>query len=267
MKTARRLLACLLGLCLSASAGHTFNGTSDYMSIPGNGTAVDLAGAGASMSIWFKISSLALSHVQPVSKGYATNNTQQYYIEVNNTTVGGFWYQSTSINHFITVTCSTALTANVWHHFASTWSSSTAGHPLLTGFAFAYLDGAQCGSVSTGSNAVMARQGGGSSIPNLCFGGFATTGIGGACTTINFPGQLGEVAIWSDELSPNQVKSLASGVPAWQIKAGPAQIGSLVGYWPLWGVVANEPDLSGNFGNATVHGTTLSNHPPMSAGR
>jgi hypothetical protein len=260
----RRVAILLLCLSISAHAGRTFNGSTDVVAINGNATALDLSGQAATISFWIKMSVLPIAEQIPVSKGYGGNNTEQYYVSIG---IGGnvtsFFYQNVPLNHFINTACSTNLTTNTWYHIAASYSASTVSVPQLTGFSYVYLNGVKCGQTGTGANGFLSRQGGSSNIPSVCFGGYATTGVGGACSTLNFAGTLAEVAIWSDELTPNQIQSLASGVPPWLIQDGPAHIGGLVGYWPLYGASSPEPDLSGNALNGVLTGTSGTNHPPM----
>jgi hypothetical protein len=70
--------------------------------------------------------------------------------------------------------------------------------------------------------------------------------------------RLGDVAVWTTNLSQIEISALAKGARPKDVRSG-----SLVGWWPLDGLQSPEPDLSGNAYNGTLTGTTAAFGPPF----
>lgn len=71
-------------------------------------------------------------------------------------------------------------------------------------------------------------------------------------------GSIAEVPYWTASLTANEIAGLAKGARARRVRSA-----SVFAYWPLFGKLSPEPDLSGNKNNATLTGTSGSNHPPV----
>lgn len=265
VRTKLFLICALAFFCAApgARAGRKFNGTTDLISIPAVGNVLDLNNQEAmTFSFWFYIpTAVPGTEVQPFGKGSDTNSTYVYSAIIslagNAGKISGRWRQNIALNHDVLEVCPTILQPNTWYNFVGSYSTSTVAHPLYTGFAHVFLNGTLCASGGTGTNGALEGQSGN---PNICIGGIANGATPGICTTANFPGTVAEVAVWNDELSVSQAKSLATVCPL-AVPFGPSG-GKIIGYWPLYAAHSPEPDLSGNVNSGTLTGTTLGNHPP-----
>lgn len=218
--------------------GRGFNGTTSTISVPGNGTAIDLTEE-ITLCSWFNTTTIS-SVEQDVLSKWGPTVGNQYELLINYPSTGNVSsvFHESAVPGTITNTHSVVLTVpNVWHHILSVWSVSQ-------GFTAIYLDGV-IGQFS-------ATHG-----PLISNGHNLIIGAGDTGTRLPFVGILAEAAIWNIVLSNGEISSLAAGTPPNQIRRT-----SLQGYWPLYGAASPEPDLSGNLDNGTVTLATLANHSP-----
>lgn len=248
MKT---LTAFVLLLTLPCFAGRSFNGTTDVLTLAGNGNAIDLTGQKLTVSMWLYIPSLPGAEVDPMGKCQAAAQCQ-YLLFLNEpghaNQLGFYVRDQVSLNHDQFVYCTTVPTTSVWHNFVAAMDFSATGNNML-----AYLDGVQCGANAVTNVAFIVSLG-----ANLWIGGSPASFGNGPAT--HFAGRIAETAIWAARLSAGEVQSLATG-------QSPANVNrsTLVGYWPLLALASPEPDLSGNLINAVLTGTTAVNHCPCRA--
>jgi hypothetical protein len=126
--------------------------------------------------------------------------------------------------------------ANVWAHFALTWTSS------LQTF---YINGVSRGTQAFTFSSPGAQQ--------FCIGNINTS-TGGD----ELHGNVADFAYWSTNLSAAELTALANGARPYRIRTGS------LGLWlPLDGRQSPEPDLSGKALNGTVSGATLAFGPPF----
>lgn len=255
-----RILLTILLLSTLAFAGRRFNGTTDTISVPGNGTSIDLNNE-MTMSVWFNPSVYNSTEQDLVSK-WGTTVGNQYELIFNYPTSGkvtAAWKESGVPNQIIN-TCGTTLTvANVWHHLAATWSVSG-------GVTSLYLDGSQCIFVSTHGPLI-------SNGHNLILGA-SDTGTLNPTSAI-----LAEVCIYNVALGNAEIASMAKGTPCSRIRTT-----ALAGYWPMTGAGSSVsltslnldqthtgwqyappcvgPSCAGGTGTATVTSYTLNNATP-----
>lgn len=259
MKFTAIILALLLSL--PASAGRSFNGSTDKAQVA-SGSAVDLYGGNfVTLSCWVYVSSVPVSEANPCGKGSNNNGTESYYINLSQSghsgNFGAHFFQTTIVDHNVDVFCATSISSHTWYNVVAIFDSTNGGG---SGNAYIYLNGSLCAQ-GTGPNGALVLPGVGN--PDWCFGSYATTGTPGACTTINFSGIVAEAALWNIALKANQAKALYTVCPV-GAAARRMTMPPPVAYWPLTGASGTsiEPDLSGNKLNATLTGTAAANHPP-----
>lgn len=237
-----RTLITILLFTSMAFAGRKFNGTTDTISVPGNGTPIDLA-TEMTLSVWFKTTTISAVEQDILSKWGPTVGNQ-YELLINFPSTGNVTsaFHEAGIPGTIVNTCSVNLTVpNVWHHMASVWSVSQ-------GFTGIYLDGVLCQFSATHGSVI-------SNGANLIIG------AGDTGTRLPFVGTLAEACIYNATLPTGEINSLAKGTPCNKVHAT-----NLVGYWPMTGATALvEPDLSGKLDNGTVTGTIVAPHCPCNS--
>jgi hypothetical protein len=132
----------------------------------------------------------------------------------------------------------TGVTANVWHHGAAVFASSTSRTPYLNGVA---------GSTETTSKVP-------ASVNRISVGRL------GRLAPIGYmDGNIAEAAIWNVALTQAEISALATG--ALPVNVRPS---ALVFYAPLLGGDSPEPDLSGGGRPLTVTGaTSISDLAPL----
>lgn len=244
----KNVLALLFLVTLPCFAGRSFNGSTDVLTLPGNGNAIDLTGQKLTISMWLFIPSLPGGEVDPLGKCLSAGQCQ-YMVFLNEpghaNQLGLYVRDQVSLNHDQFVYCTTVPTTSAWHNFVATLDWSGSGNNML-----AYLDGVQCGATGVTNIAAIVSLG-----ASMWIGGSPASFGNGPAT--HFTGHIAETAIWSARLSAGEVQSLATG-------QSPANVqrANLVGYWPLLGLASPEPDLSGNLISAALTGTAAVNHCP-----
>lgn len=238
----KKFIALLLFVALSANLGQaarSFNGTTDTISIPGIGNALDITTGPLTVAFWMYITANVAG--DPLSK--SNTSTYQWLFEYN---FGGTHQISanvvqTGVPPTNTVTCATTLSLNTWYHVAITWDTSGGIYTL-------WLNGNSC--VTVALHGVIASNAG-----NIFVGSF-----GGNSTF--FQGRVAEAGVWNASLPLLEIRTLATGVPPSRVHAT-----NLVGYWPLYGAsgATVEPDASGHKFNGTITGTTSASHCPCSS--
>jgi len=231
-------LITVLSLALSspALASRTFNGTSDFATISGSGTAIDITGQQISIAAWVYFSVVPTAEEEPMAK--ADTSATQYEIYINasgqpSKTLGIYVRQSTSLAHDVFMNCSSQAIVG-WNIIVATYSSVSTNW-------FVYCQGVQANTSTTGTAATIQSNG-----DNLLLGKKA------ASSPTFFGGSLAWVTIWNVQLSAGEATSMLAVCPN---RVRPK---SIVGIYPLLGISGTsiEPDLSGNILNATLTGTT-----------
>jgi hypothetical protein len=232
----KRLLAIILALALHCHAARKFNGTSDYVSIPGSGTAVDVTTGSFTYSFWFYPTNIGNTDI--VSKW---SGGEQYLSTIGppdggNDTPVFAWHETGAPQHPFVNCGGLTLVNNVWYHVISTWSIG----PNSAG---ASVNGISCGGTGI-------------------FGSIVSNGLplflgqrGNA--SMWFTGSIAEFALWNVALSAGEISSLDKGVSPPQVRRT-----NLTAYYPVYGITTGEPDLSGGLNTGTVTGTLLGNHCP-----
>lgn len=130
----------------------------------------------------------------------------------------------------------TDFAANTWYHIAGVAASTTSRVSYLNG---AVQDTSAAGAITPAS------------VDRINVGR-----LGRSVPTDYWSGSIAEAAIWSVDLTLQEIAALAAG-------ASPAQIrpDSLVFYAPIWGLDSPEPDLTTGHRNLT-----LGNAPTFTAG-
>jgi hypothetical protein len=242
----RRSLILALVLVTPLWAGRSFNGSSDFITISGNGTAVDITGQQITLSAWVQFASVpASTEMEPFAKADTGATQYEMYINAGSQpakTLGIYVRQSTPLTHDVFMNCATqAVAAPAWNVVTATFSSVTATWSI-------YCQNALANTGTTGASATIQSNGDAlligkkaASSPTFC-----------ACIVAEF-------VVYSTAL-PNAL-ALNSICP---VGASARRMGfpKPVGYFPLWGAASPEPDLSGNKLNGTLTGTTAANHAP-----
>jgi Concanavalin A-like lectin/glucanases superfamily len=237
------IVALVILAFLPVHAGRSFNGTSDVITIPGNGNAIDVTGQQLSISAWVYFTTVPTAEAEPLAKADTGATQYEIYVSAGGRTskeIGVYMRQSTPVNHDVFMDC--AVISN------ATWYNVVASYNSVAGTWAIYLNGVRCNNSTTGLNGVIQSNG-----DNLLIGGKAASSpIFCTCT-------VAEVGIWNIGLTAGEALSLGKGVPPSLVHRG-----NLQGYWPLWGAsgASTEPDLSGNKINGTLTGTAVANHCP-----
>lgn len=149
-----------------------------------------------------------------------------------------------------TFVSSTAISTSAWTHavLAVTWG----------GAAKIYLNGVLVsGSVIGASTTTSGNFSHSSGSNHDCLGG-AMSGSAIISTARQVDGDMADAALWSVELSANEIGSLAKGFTPRQVRPQ-----SLRAYWPMIGRTTNEPDFVGGR-NGTITGSlSAADHPRL----
>jgi Concanavalin A-like lectin/glucanases superfamily len=253
MKRIALIIALLL--TLPAHAGRSLNGTTDTISVPGVGNAIDITGQQLSFSCWFMLTAAPAAETLPCAK-WASTNAGGFMFNYNQSgfanQVGGHIYISISENHFQDLFCSNTINLNQWYSMVLTYQNNVNMKLWLGTGGVVTL----CGTDSSvGTVGTVVSSGG-----PLTFGS-SNAGRAGSVFT---QGKVGEAAVWGVRISDNVAAAIAGGVCVKGASARRMSVPPPAGYWPLWGASGSsiEPDLSGNAINGTLTGTTQGAHPP-----
>lgn len=208
-----------------------------YITIPGNGTPIDVIGAEMTMSVWFKMPLYPTTEVDFIAKWGAGGN--EYLLNMSE-----FSHGQTSVawGHpgIVNFAHPTVLTVtNVWHNLVAYWDNAASNSAI-------YLDGVFGTTVAASGSLTPSG--------HSLFLGARDTGLAQA-----YNGVLAEVGIWNAALKQVEITALAKGIPPNRVRRT-----KLVGYWPLYGVASPEPDLSGNVQNGVKTNATPVTHCPVS---
>lgn len=219
----------------------TFDGdAANYLELPSIGP-----GSGGTMAAWFKTSGFSADG--EVLVGQWDNDfpgpSGRWFMSVNPT-----GKVETCVNYGsgfgMCTTGATALTTDEWQHCAVTYTSTVLK---------VYLNGVEDGSSTGGTQ-------------NLLTGGSVICAIGrdwsGGLNNRPASGDIGEVTVWNDPISAEEIAALAAGVNAMRIR--PQKIN---GHWPLYGLGGGGDEFAFNNGDyyATEQGTlaVAADHPPV----
>jgi hypothetical protein len=164
----------------------SFNGTSDYASVPDN-TDIDLTGGTLTTSLWVKPGSTQVANARIFSHHGTTANSG-YTFEMNATPNSNVYYFSWGTGAGFQCTATTiALTPNTWQHVAFTKSGT-----LLS----LYVNGV-LSTTCTGASATVAN-----TVDLLYFGRLASSATG------FWNGSIDEVMFSTAALGPNEIAEL-----------------------------------------------------------
>jgi hypothetical protein len=213
----------------------SFNGSSDFITLPYGVTNALANGSAISMACWF-MGSAAQSDIrlQPNTGNYVVLNWN------NNSAGAGSCIMSNDGGAGSGLNWTSTVVDGNWHHLAMSWGQSAT-------FAI-YLDGSLVTSRAASSNL----------LPPFTVQTFqpalgAYLGGPNEFTT----GNLADVAVWSIALNSTQISNLASGQRANTIGSN----ANLIDYLPILGQ-SPEPDKSGNSNNGVLTGTSVVAGPP-----
>ncbi len=225
-----------------------FNGTSDKASI-----TRDLSGSSViSMAFWLWWDSFANNDKLAFEFTATTNSTNGSFIidpnsnsastvvgkwgfaMANGSGAGGFWGDGF-----------TRPSAAAWHHYVLIMNRATPAN-------VAYLDGA-LQTLTAGTHGAVT------------YGNFANSTLNVMCrnqASLFGAGRMAELGIWtSTTLTASEALALANGAAPPTVH--PDNLGL---YVPFFGSDSPEPDYSGGRHSATLGGTSLAAHPPVSPG-
>lgn len=174
----------------------TFNGSTDYLSAPAVGTALDIATGPMSISFWIYPGALSTEH-DIVSKWSGSGAGEQYIISTGVSAFGasgsqigycvGQYAAITGVYGFVT----TNLTTNQWYQVVLTVDSVgayTSGSPTVT---------MKLSGFASGTSFTAFRE-------NRHAGGVNVT-IAGQNGSGNYNGRISQLAIWNACLSPEKL--------------------------------------------------------------
>jgi len=246
------LLVLQMVLLPPAYAGRSFNGSSDVITVPSTGNALDISSGPETISFWFYPTVIPVSGSHYPLSNYGTNG--QFAIgfgacALSCSAAGVLGFVEGT---FATLTgvfggCGT-YTANQWYQVI--YYVDTAG--TLQGSPTA-------GIIVSGGTSCNSIQG----FREKRVSGIGQFTIGGITGSADFQGTVAEVTVWNTLLSASQFTALQTVCPnggAARRFAFPKPVYSA----PLWGSsgTASEADLSGNKFNGTRTGTAQANHAP-----
>jgi hypothetical protein len=234
----RRLLAIVLALVLQCQAARNFNGTSDIVTIPGNGTAVSFTSGSFTIAFWFYPTNVTNTEQSIISKWA---DGEQYLATIsspsgNAKTFLGAWHETSSPAHLFSNCGALVLSNNTWYHVVMTWNGTAANVE-------ATVNGTSCGGLAIHGSTIQDT--------DALFFGAQTS------SATFFQGRIADVGFWNVALSTGEGFGLDAGVSPLLVRRT-----ALVAYYPVYGVTANEPDLSGGLLTGTLTGTTPANHCP-----
>lgn len=214
-------------------AARNFNGTTDKVSMPGNGNAIDITTGSMSISFWFNVANSS-GEYRPVNKSDATDEQWEFiYNFASNTKMAVNTHQAGVPAHPSSI-CGITVSPGSWHQVGMTWDPTPSDNFAV------YLDGVGCTALAISGNLI-------STGANMYLGTYNN----GASNS--YPGKIAELGIWNVTLTFNEMLALGHNVsPTWVRKT------ALVGYWPETGAggASVDPDFSGNKINGTITGTT-----------
>jgi hypothetical protein len=200
-----------------------FNGTTAFIE---HGAAPGVTALPISIACWFRKTN-ANTNTALIAVGQNPGPARVQLDLRSDASVGA---ASVNVSNLADVATKGSHSANVWHHGAAVFTSSTSRT--------AYLDGV-AGTVNTGSNLNGTPD-------NTCIGARYATTFGGF-----HPGDIAEAAIWNVSLTAAEIAAMAKGVSPRLIRPT-----ARVFYAPL---IRDVLDLRGRA--LTVTGTTVSDHP------
>lgn len=231
------ILLAILVFSTTAFAGVDFDNADDVLDC-GSGTSLDDLTA-LTIAVWANPDSMGEGTL-----GRFTDKTVQLFLNRTSTspvTTKSLLFQLNCATTNITRhSADNVVVTGEWHHYAVTWSGGTTAS---TSVKF-YKDGVETSYNATSTNCTGART---SDATNSLLIGNSS----GATRT--FDGKIGEVAIWSSELTAAQIASLVTDT-----KRMPLQVSksTLVGYWDL----LDEEDGSSADGDIFYDGSGSANN-------
>lgn len=238
----------LLFLAAPSFAARGFNGSSDLVSIPAVGTAVDISATPMTVSFWMFPTLVDGSEHDAIAKFGVGAANQQYLFGIGDPDISGgsaMGYYIGSVSNFFGVRASCGvITANHWYHVIVRVDSTN----ILGSGPVVYMAVSGFVNCTTFSNFTERRSAGGVAL-----------NFGGKNAVTNFPGRVCEVGFWDTVLLAGELAALQSGKTPKAIRRT-----HLVAYYPLYGAKSPEPDLSGGVNNGTLTGTSVANHCPVS---
>lgn len=231
----KRLLAILFLIPQLVWGAHDYNGTTGYAS----SGVVEISGEPFSVSCWSRADNDTAAHAVFGISDTAVDTT--YFSIFMTGTVGGdpiLVRSRNTASGAADAATTSGFSANVWHHVAGVWTSSTSRT--------AYIDGGNT-ATNTDSRAVTG-------IDTTSFGAFILL----AGPQLFMDGKTAECGIYNVALSADEVATLAKGFAPPCVRRA-----SLLAYYPMLRDATTLKDLfSATANNLTLAGTTaVADHP------